>query len=64
MKFAYNLALAGLIGFTYGQAMGNGMSKYTFAASDPRTCLTWMENHVTAEEDGSDCSGGICTCAI
>jgi hypothetical protein len=58
MKFAYTMGLASLAGLTYAQSMGNGMSKYTFASSDPRTCLTWMETHLTAEEDGEDCRNG------
>jgi len=52
MRFTSSIAvLAGVIGLAQSQSSGNGMSKYTVASSDARTCLAFMTKYMKASED-------------
>jgi len=65
MRFTSSIAvLAGVIGLAQSQSSGNGMSKYTVASSDARTCLAFMTKYMKASEDGSDCNNGECDCGV
>lgn len=60
----FTIALAGLISLAAGQSSGNGMSKYTVASSDARTCLSFMTKYMKAYEDMADCTSGVCDCDV
>ena len=48
---------------TSGQALGNGVSKHTWAASDPRACYDWFFKFIPVTEEAASCDDGICECA-
>jgi len=52
-----------LCGTVHGQSMGNGISKYTRGQSDPRSCLSFFESFMSANEMDDDCvPRGHCEC--
>ena len=51
------------LSLTQGQALGNGVSKHTWAASDPRVCYDWFFKFIPVTEEAASCDDGICECA-
>jgi len=45
------------------QAVGSGISKHTWAASDPRACYHWMKKFLPVREEYGSCEEGQCECA-
>jgi len=45
------------------QAVGSGISKHTWAASDPRACYNWMKKFLPVREEYGSCDDGQCECA-
>jgi len=45
------------------QAIGNGVSKHTWAASNPRDCYDWFTTFIPVTEEAASCDDGICDCA-
>jgi len=46
-----------------GQAIGNGVSKHTWASGNPRSCYDWFFNYLPVIEEAASCDDGICDCA-
>eukprot|EP00091_Calanus_sinicus_P017936 TRINITY_DN3935_c0_g1_i1.p1 TRINITY_DN3935_c0_g1~~TRINITY_DN3935_c0_g1_i1.p1 ORF type:complete len:169 (-),score=30.86 TRINITY_DN3935_c0_g1_i1:16-459(-) len=57
------LSLASLFSPSASQSVGHGISKHTWAASDPRACYDWFYDFIPVREDFGSCTDGICECA-
>jgi len=55
--------LACLLSPTESQSVGHGISKHTWAASDPRSCYNWFYDFIPVREDFGSCTNGACECA-
>ena len=42
---------------------GNGVSKSTYAATDPIPAATWLKTYLPVEEANDDCDGAVCHCS-
>ena len=43
---------------------GHGISKRTWAASDPVQCFNWFSKYLPVEEERDTCPNHQCTCAV
>jgi len=43
--------------------MGDGVSKSTWASSDPSKCAAFIKEYIPAKEAPDDCTDGKCECA-
>jgi len=48
----------------HGQGRGNGISKRTWAASDPVQCFNWLTTYLPVAEEFDACPNHQCTCAV
>ena len=44
--------------------IGHGISKRTWAASDPVQCFNWFSKYLPVEEERDTCPNHQCTCAV
>merc|ERR1712226_1234366 len=61
MKFMIVFVM--LIATVLAQGGGHGISKSTWASSDPRKCAAFFEKYLPAKETQSECTNGKCECA-
>merc|ERR1712055_48452 len=47
----------------FTQSVGHGISKHTWAASNPRQCYDWFYDFIPVREDFGSCPDGNCECA-
>jgi len=45
------------------QSVGHGVSKHTWAASDPRACFDWFFEYLPVRQEAGSCENGLCDCA-
>jgi hypothetical protein len=57
------LLISMLLACAMAQGMGDGISKSTWASSDPTKCKAFIKKYFPAKEAKDDCSNGECECA-
>jgi len=51
-----------LIALIAAQGPGNGISKSTWGASDPRKCLNFNDKYLNTAVSSDTCKNGVCEC--
>jgi hypothetical protein len=57
------LTVLALTSVVSAQSMGNGISKFTRGASNPKECLAFFEKYLSATEASDGCPDDKCECA-
>merc|ERR1711910_125302 len=61
LSIVFLLTFLAPVAFT--QSVGHGISKHTWAASNPRQCYDWFYDFIPVREDFGSCPDGNCECA-
>ena len=64
MKFLILFSLLFITTQINGQGRGNGISKRTWASSDPVQCFNWFTTYLPTRNEYDGCTNHFCECAV